>query len=301
MGRSAIRWNRVPWFDLRVPLQIVPVCTDRFIREADVVMANQWPTAYSVAKLSARKGRKFHFIRDTEPWPVYGGYKGPSQQTSVAQSYRLPLTKIVVAPWLQDHLESKGIPVRGVLMNGTNVAQFKVGEKHYNDPPVIGMMFRANDPRKGMADGFRALAAVRNRYPGVKILLYGWTQPKTLPFDAEFHLRPVKERLRAIYAQCDIFLSPSLQEGFHNPPREAMAAQCAVVATNVGSIPYCAIPGETALVVEPGDVQGMTDALLHLVKNPDLVRTFGRKGFQHIQQFTWEKAASQLLEIFANP
>ena len=51
--RSIIRWNRVPWFDLRVPIKVIPVISDRFIRDADVIIANHWPTAFSVAELSS--------------------------------------------------------------------------------------------------------------------------------------------------------------------------------------------------------------------------------------------------------
>jgi glycosyltransferase involved in cell wall biosynthesis len=291
LGRSLVRWNRTPWFDLKVPLKMVPVINDRFIRDADVVMANHWPTAYSVARLSPSKGRKFHFIRDTE-LDLRGG-------ECVGGTYKLPLARIVVADWLGDYLqENHGAEVCGVVTNGLSMRDFAVLDKRYNDPPTICMAHRDGDPRKGMSDGFEALARVKERHPEVKIVLFGWTKPRDIPVEAEFHLRPVGERLRAIYAQSDIFLWTSLQEGFGNPPREAMAAGCAVVATNVGCIPDCTIQGETALVVEPGDVGAMIEAICGLVEDPGRIRALGRRGYEHIQQFTWEKAATRLLKLF---
>jgi glycosyltransferase involved in cell wall biosynthesis len=121
----------------------------------------------------------------------------------------------------------------------------------------------------------------------------------TIP--ATFHLRPIGERLRQLYAESDILLCPSLQEGYHNPPREAMAAQCAVVATNVGCIPHCAIAGETALVVEPGDVDGMIENLSWLIESPERIPALAQKGYEHIKKFTWEQSTTDLLEIFEHP
>jgi len=344
--RSLLRWNRVPWFNLKVPLKMVPFISDRFIRDADVVMANDWPTAYSVARLSASKGRKFHFIRDREcADPDVSGYSGRvngsvnsdianlstdighedvtkeqaiawaeavlkadqaekdkklvADQVWVVGSYKLSLAKIVVAPWLKDDLETNfGVKVCGIVQNGINMDDFGVPNKQYNDVPVICMHYYPVDVRKGMKDGLEVLTEVQRRYPSLKIVLFGWKRPKALPFKAEFHWRPVKERLRAIYGQSDIFLWTSFREGFGNPPREAMAAGCAVVATNVGSIPLSTIPGETALVVEPGDVNAMIESMCYLIENPERMRAIGRRGCEYIQQFSWENATTQLLELF---
>lgn len=291
LARSIVRRNRVPWFDLRVPVKVVPIINDWFVRDADVVMANHGCTAFSVAKLSPRKGRKFHFIRDTDPW-------SKSHKLEI-ESFRLPLVKIVLASWLKDYLAKKiGVQVAGVVSNGTNMKDFEVREKRYNDVPVVCMVY-ADHPAKGMADGFAVLKEVKERHPEVKVLLFGWKKPKGLLFEAEFHPRPVKEKLRAIYARSDIFLFPSLREGSGNPPREAMAAGCAVVATKVGCIPDCTVPGETALVVKPGDVKGMIEAVCGLIKNPERIRHVGRRGYEYIQQFTWERSTSQLLELLA--
>ena len=291
LARSLVRWSRVSWFDVQVPLKMVPVISDRFIRDADVIVANHWPTAYSVAKLSSKKGRKFYFIRDINRWA------GDEELQLELAACRLPLDKIVVARWIGDELrEQLGVDVLGTVSNGMNMEDFGVMDKRYNDVPVLCMTY-ADHPPKRMEDGLAALRLTKERHPGVKIVLFGLNKPGKLPFDAEFHFRPAKDRLRTIYAESDIFLSSSSQEGYHNPPREAMAAGCAVVATNVGSIPHCTIPGETALVVEPGDVDGMADAMCSLIENPRKLRKIGCRGHEHIQQFTWAKSADQLLQM----
>ena len=56
LARSLIRRGNIPWFDLKVPLKIIPFINDLFIREADIIIANHWPTASSVHNLSTEKG-----------------------------------------------------------------------------------------------------------------------------------------------------------------------------------------------------------------------------------------------------
>lgn len=287
--RSVVRGNRVPWFDLKAPVRLVPRVNDRFMRDADVVMANHWPTTFDVARLSPSKGRKFNFIRDTDPWSPHHQWE--------QRSFRLPMRRLVVAPWLKDFLEDKMQLEAAVVPNGTNTRLFTVEHRLPNPVPIVGMLYY-DHPAKGMANGFAVLNAVKARHPEVRFVLFGWKRPPSMPPDSEFHLRPVKERLRDIYAKIDIFISPSLQEGYHNPPREAMAAECALVATRVGSVPLCTIPGETALVVEPGDVPAMTEAVCDLIRDPERRLELARRGREHIARFRWEDSADELLRQF---
>ena len=58
--------------------------------------------------------------------------------------------------------------------------------------------------------------------------------------------------IKEIYKKTDIFFCPSLQEGFHNPPSEAMASKCAVLATAVGSVPFTMNNLENGIIVNRG-------------------------------------------------
>ena len=134
LARSLVRWNRLPWFDLQVPLRVVPLISDRYLPDADVVMANHWPTTASVAALSPRKGRKFLFVRDTDPW-------SPRYDRQIA-SFRLPLIKIALAPWIRDFLTTEvGTEVAGVVSNGTNLEDFAGAERQENGVPTVAMIY----------------------------------------------------------------------------------------------------------------------------------------------------------------
>ena len=74
----------------------------------------------------------------------------------------------------------------------------------------------------------------------------------------------------AIYAAMDVFVLPSLNEGLPMTILEAMAASKPVIATRVGAIPKVIQDGETGLLVDPGDTDGLRSALARLLADSDL-------------------------------
>jgi len=292
IGRSILRRNNVKWFELRATFKIVPLISDFFIRDADVVVANHWPTVSDVLRLGSSKGIKFNFIRDTNPWM----YK-PELET---EAFKMELLRIVVSPWIEDYLTGElGLEVEGIVQNGTNFKDFNYPRKGYKNPPTIGMVYY-DHPQKGMEDGFKVLKNIKERYPDIEVQIFGLSEPKHIPFDAKFYLNPKKDKLKELYGTSDIFLFPSVQEGSGNPPREAMVSGCALVATNVGCIPECTLPGKTALVVEPGDQQGMILNIVDLIENPSKLQLIGKSAQAYITEFTWERSARKLENIFKN-
>ena len=292
IGRSIYRSNKVSWFDLKAKFKIVPIISDFFIRDADIVVANHWPTVVDVLNLDSAKGIKFNFIRDTNPWM--------SNPNLEIETFKLDVNNIVVSGWLKDYLNQElELDVEGVVQNGTNLQDFEYERKEYKDPPTIGMIYY-DHPQKGMDDGFKVLKKIKNKYPAVKIQIFGLTKPDFIPFDTEFILKPDKNKLRELYGSSEIFLFPSIQEGSGNPPREAMVSGCALVSTNVGCIPQCTIQGETALVTEPGDINGMIELISSLIEDPSKLEKIGKSAKNYIRNFTWDKSADKLENIFLN-
>ena len=93
--------------------------------------------------------------------------------------------------------------------------------------------------------------------------------------------------MREVYRKIHIFISPSLQEGFHNPPREAMAAECAVIATNVGCIPDIGKHNQNMMIVNPKDINAITNSILELVKNRLLREKLSFNGLKTIKKEDW--------------
>src|SRR5438094_421027 len=78
-----------------------------------------------------------------------------------------------------------------------------------------------------------------------------------------------------------------------------MAAARPVVSTRLAGIPESVIPGETGLLVSPGDTSGLSQALEQLIRDPGLRARYGRAGRARIEQhFRIEQTVAPLLQLF---
>ncbi|MCM8761935.1 MAG: glycosyltransferase [Candidatus Omnitrophica bacterium] len=97
-----------------------------------------------------------------------------------------------------------------------------------------------------------------------------------------------------------MLIFPSKKEASPNPPMEAMASRCTVVTTEVGGISDYTIPGKTAIVVSPGDKEGLLKGVLTLLENNDYFREISENGYKKIQEFSIEKQGEKLEQILLN-
>jgi glycosyltransferase involved in cell wall biosynthesis/GT2 family glycosyltransferase len=87
-----------------------------------------------------------------------------------------------------------------------------------------------------------------------------------------------------LIAACDILVAPSLYESFGLMYVEAMRAGKPVIGSLAGGIPEVVDDGGTGLLVPPGDVQALAEAMLRLGGDADLQQTLGRQGLQRFEQ-----------------
>jgi len=84
--------------------------------------------------------------------------------------------------------------------------------------------------------------------------------------------------LARIYADLDVLVVSSNNEGTPLSAIEAMAASCPVVATRVGGVPDLISDNETGRLVPPGDADGIAGAVLELLQSPEAAQEIGRKA-----------------------
>src|SRR5947207_8158947 len=273
---------RVEWFDLRCHLLRVPYIADRFMPRGDLVLATSWPTAHSVARLHASRGKKVHILFHHE--------SGTGPEHRICATYRLPFHRITFSRSVRDTVEQQfACAIHGIVPAGVDTTLFFPDEGERSRNTVL--MQYHNDPRKGAGDGVEALALLRKRLPAVQIRICGTVRPERLPSWIRFDFHPRDADLRRLYSTSTVFLYPSRYEGFGLPPLESMACACPVVTTDVGAVSEFAADRCNALVVPPRAVCGMADRLEELLLNPELRNGLSKRGLETAERYALKRVA----------
>ena len=107
------------------------------------------------------------------------------------------------------------------------------------------------------------------------------------------------ENVPQIYCQADVFASPTYAEGFSNTILEAMASGLAIVSTKAVGVVDCLRDGENGLLVEPGNVAELKDALKEILTNYDLRKSLAANALRECREiYSWRAIGKQIIEIY---
>jgi glycosyltransferase involved in cell wall biosynthesis len=156
-----------------------------------------------------------------------------------------------------------------------------------NSAPLIGFVGRLH-PSKGWSDLLDVLVGVRTKVPDIRLLAVGAGADD---YRAELERKAARlgiarkviwagerSEVPELLGALDLFVSPSRDESFGLAVLEAMAAGVPVVAAAVGGLPEVVRHRETGLLVTPGDRAAMADAIVSLLRDPNLRRSLGERG-----------------------
>ncbi len=107
-----------------------------------------------------------------------------------------------------------------------------------------------------------------------------------------------EDELRALYASAYLFCMPgephpAKVEGFGLVYLEAAAQGVASIASSIGAIPEVVVHEQTGLLVEPMNINAMSEALARLLSDPDQTRRLGQNARDRAATFTWENCARE--------
>ena len=104
------------------------------------------------------------------------------------------------------------------------------------------------------------------------------------------------EDLVALYNLADLFVFPSLYEGFGLPPLEAMACGLPVVASTAPALRE--VLDDAALLVHPQDVVALAEAMAAALRDEPLRSRLRQAGLRRAAQFSWERTARETVAVY---
>jgi glycosyltransferase involved in cell wall biosynthesis len=190
------------------------------------------------------------------------------------------------------------------IVDRSRLARIRV---RYGLPDRFVLYVGAIEPRKNLTrlmDAFAGARAQGMTHELVCVGPYGWSSRALYDHIDRIGLRRVVhftgyvpfEDLPVIYNLGELFVFPSLYEGFGLPVVEAMACGIPVITANSSSLNE--IGREAAVTIDPHSTQALADALLRVSRDADLRADLSARGLARAAEFSWARAAREMLGVY---
>ncbi|WP_203229184.1 glycosyltransferase family 4 protein [Halobellus captivus] len=203
-----------------------------------------------------------------------------------------------------DLLETGHDDVRAIP-NGVDLDRFDVAADRTQDVLFLGRLA----PKKRVTDLIAAFANLVDEFPDSTLRIVG-TGPKReeletqveelgIPSHVSFEGRVSDESIPRFYASAGVFVLPSVWEGHPLTLLEAWAASSPVIASSVEGIEEFVDHDETGYLVPPESPEELTNAIRHVLKNPDRAQEWGKNARELVEnQYSWEGVADRTYNLY---
>lgn len=221
-----------------------------------------------------------------------------STKNDLVNFYKIPPSKIEVIYCSVDHFFkpiNESVTLQKVL-------------KKYNITQQYILFVGALQPRKNIQKLIEAYVMLKeNQKISHKLVIVGgtgWYYSEIFKLKEKFKLKdevvftgyvPGAD-LPFLYNGAELFVYPSLYEGFGIPPLEAMACGTPVITSNTSSLPE--VVSDAAVVINPYDVEELAQAMGRILKDNELKKILRKKGLRRAKFFSWRKSAQKTLAVF---
>jgi glycosyltransferase involved in cell wall biosynthesis len=210
-----------------------------------------------------------------------------------------------------------GIPADkiSVILNCVDVSRY--GQDTNRSALRLGLGFGETDHLMALVATFKrqkghrvlleAASRLISQYPNLHILLVGdgelrselQSLTRELNLEGHIHFLGMRSDIPEILAASDSFVLPSLWEGLPMALIEAMASGLPVIATDVSGTRQVMMPGETGILVAPGDAQELARAITEFLTNPARAHAMGTCARQRMESlFSAQKQAWEYVSLF---
>lgn len=278
------------WFNLdnRVKEHLTWGLNECFCPKSDVYIATSIRTAFHLNRYNKTK-QKVYLIQGYEAW-------GDITEEQVVSSYQYGFKNIAISKWLQRIVLNSGSQC-ALIPNGFDFNFFQKRTEIYNRNKLcVAMLYHTQD-LKGCPDGFEALSIVKEKYPELRINIFGVLPRPNLPAWYHYYQRPGKETFNQIYNEASIFIGTSWNEGWGLTVGEAMICGCAIACTDIDGYKEMVEDGVTALLSPIKDPKSLADNIIKLIEDDALRFELAKRGNEHIKKFNWESSYKKFKRV----
>ena len=191
------------------------------------------------------------------------------------------------------------------IPNGVNIIDFNLQTPQVLKNDKFTFLFCGKLTKtKGILYLIEAFKRIKKNHSNVSLILVGdGVQSTVKDFkdvasnekDIIFSGVKSPNEIKNYYNSCDVFVLPSLSEGFGIVNLEAMACGKPVISTRVGGIIDVVIDGKTGLLVDPANIDELYLAMNKFLENPNLAIEMGKEGRKRVvENFSWDIIAEKL-------
>jgi len=221
-----------------------------------------------------------------------------ASKQDILRFFRVPDDKVTVIPNAMDERFAH---------EPTNKAMNRVRERY--QLPNRFVMYAGNvKPHKNLERLIDAFMQIRRNglddlgllITGSQVSKYATLRRAVHRYNLHKHVRflgfQTQDTLAILYRLAEVFVFPSLYEGFGLSPLEAMASGTPVVASNVSSLPE--VLGNAAILVDPYDPESIAEGIKRILDSPDVHADMRARGIARARQFSWEQSVKRVRKIY---
>jgi glycosyltransferase involved in cell wall biosynthesis len=253
---------------------------------ADIAIATGWQTVHAMLELDQCRTRAY-IVNDHEP----EFYPASTEQVIAADTYRYGMHCIAASPWLRDLL---------IERYGVSADAFQLGVDHdiYRPRPIarrsdmVLYYARYATPRRAVPIGLMALAELKRRRPGARVVLFGTDEVLDASFPYEHIDVLTPTQLSWLYSEATAGLCLSMTN-FSLMPKEMLA--CGLPCVELAGVSAESIFGaDGPLDLAPLGPQPLADALERLIVDRERSERRSREGIEFVASHTWEQATDEV-------